>query len=98
MSTKDVQTAPYDEDTRNGELCYVKLQVEINMGGGLSLVWNSDTVNGCQTQLLRLVKSVRGENVAGVIGEDQRKNPSRVIWVHLSLESGNAICAKEAGR
>ena len=33
VATKDVQTAPYDEDTRNGELCYVKLQVEINMGG-----------------------------------------------------------------
>ena len=45
------------------------------MGGiFLYLVWNSDTVKGCQPQLLRLAKSLRGDKVAGVIGEDRRKN------------------------
>ena len=64
----------------------------------ISLVWNSDTVKGCQPQLLRLVKSLRGDKVAGVIGEDRRNNFWRVIWVHLNLGAGNDIFSRGAGR
>ena len=32
--------------------------------------------------------------MAGVIGEDRRKNFWRVIWVHLNLGEGNAIFAR----
>ena len=39
MATADAQTDPYDEDTGDGGLRFVKLQVEIDTGGiCLSLV------------------------------------------------------------
>ena len=90
ISPTDVQTAPYNKDTGDGRLRYVQLQVERDTGGiCLSLVCNSDTVKGSQTQLSRLVKCLRVEKVAGVIGEDPKKKFWRVIWVHLN--SGRAM-------
>ena len=60
-ATADMQTIPYSEDTSNKGLRYVQLQVKKDMWGILlSLIWNSDTVKGCQPQLSRLVKSLRG--------------------------------------
>ena len=80
MATVDTQTALYDKDTGNRLFFYVQLQVERVMGGiCLSLVWNSNTVKVCQPQISRLVKSLRGEKVAGVIGEDWRENFWREI-------------------
>ena len=90
MATADTQNALYNKDTDDGGLRYVQLQVERDTGGiCLSLVCNSDTVKGSQTQLSRLVKCLRVEKVAGVIGEDPKKNFWRVIWVHLN--SGRAM-------
>ena len=55
-------------------------------------------VKGCQPQLSSLVKSLRGENVAGFIGDDLRKHFWRGIWIHLNLGAGNAIFARRKGR
>ena len=61
----------------------------------LSLVWNANTVKGCQPQLLRLVKSIREEKVARVIGEDRRKNFWRLLWEYLN--SGQATLYSPGG-
>ena len=62
------------------------------------MVQSSDTVKGCQPKLSRLVKSIRGEKVAKIIGEDWRKNFWRGIWVHLNSGAGNAIFDRGTGR
>ena len=53
---------------RRGISLHTVTGVEIYGGIYLSLVWNYYMVKGCQPQLSSLVKSLRGENVAGFIG------------------------------
>ena len=44
------------------------------------------------------MKSFRGGELDGVIGEDWRKNVWRGIWVHLNSGAGNAIFARGTGQ
>ena len=53
---------------------------------------------GCQPPLSRLMKSHRGDKVAGIIQEDQRKNFWRGIWGFFILGTGKAVFTRGAGR
>jgi len=88
-ATTNVGTAAYNEDTGEGGLRYVQLQVERSTGKiCLTLVWNAEDLKGCQPGLTLLIKELK------------RSDPQlwHSIWCHSNDNIGNAIFARGSQR
>lgn len=78
-------TVAYNEDTGEGDLRYVQLQVErMTQKVSLTLVWNAPTIKECQPRLARLTKELK------------RLEPDlwHSIWCNCNNNMGNVIFAR----
>ena len=78
-------TVAYNEDTGEGDLRYVQLQVErITQKICITLVWNAPSIKECQPSLARLTKEIK------------RLEPNlwHSIWCNCNNNMGNVIFAR----
>jgi 23S rRNA (uracil1939-C5)-methyltransferase len=88
-ATRKVGTSAFTEDSREGGLRYVQLQVERSTGRVcLTLVWNADNVKDTQPALSRLTKELA------------RLQPDlwHSMWCHCNNGAGNNIFARNPKR
>jgi len=84
-ATANAGTVAYNEDTGEGDLRYVQLQVErMTQKVSLTLVWNAPTIKDCQPRLARLTKELK------------RLEPDlwHSIWVNCNNNMGNVIFSR----
>lgn len=82
--TAKVGTAAFSENTREGGLRYVQLQVERSTGKiCLTLVWHAEQLKQAQPALSRLVKALQKH--------DKADNLWHSIWCHCNDGVGNNI-------
>jgi len=85
QATAKAGTVAYNEDTGEGDLRYVQLQVErMTQRVALTLVWNAPTIKECQPRLARLTKELK------------RLEPNlwHSIWCNCNNNMGNVIFAR----
>jgi tRNA/tmRNA/rRNA uracil-C5-methylase (TrmA/RlmC/RlmD family) len=88
-ATEAVNIAAYNEETREGGLRYVQLQVERATGKiSLTLVWNAEALKDTQPALTKLVKELQS------IEPDLWHS----IWCHCNDGPGNNIFARNPSR
>ncbi len=93
-ATAKVRTPPYNEDTGEGLLRYVQLQVELSTGRVcLTLVMNADKLKECQPHLSYLTSELKKMDKES--GEEKLFHS---IWCHCNDSSGNAIFARDVTR
>jgi len=84
-ATEKVGTVPFNEQTGEGSLRYVQLQVERLSGKiCLTLIWNAENLKQCQPGLSRLIKELKRL--------DSKLFHS--IWCHTNNSLGNSIIAR----
>jgi tRNA/tmRNA/rRNA uracil-C5-methylase (TrmA/RlmC/RlmD family) len=89
QATTKAGISAYSENSRDGDLRYVQLQVERVTGKVcLTLVWNAATLKECQPALARLVKELN----------KQAQEQWHSIWCHCNDSLGNNIFSKAQGR
>jgi tRNA/tmRNA/rRNA uracil-C5-methylase (TrmA/RlmC/RlmD family) len=90
-ATKKVRTPIYLEDTGEGLLRYIQLQVELSTGKVcLTLIMNAQKLKDCQPHLSFLVKELKRM--------DEKREVWHSIWCHCNDSGGNAIFARESSR
>ena len=90
-ATKTVRTPAYNEDTGEGLLRYIQLQVELSTGKVcLSLVMNAEKFKQTQPHLSYLVKELKKQ--------DTDRQLWHSIWVHCNDSHGNAIFSRDVTR
>jgi tRNA/tmRNA/rRNA uracil-C5-methylase (TrmA/RlmC/RlmD family) len=88
-ATKKVRTPAFTEDTGEGLLRYVQLQVELSTGKiCLTLVMNAEKLKECQPHLSFLVKELKRM--------DDKKEVWHSIWCHCNESKGNAIFSRDS--
>ena len=91
QATQKVRTPAYQEDTGEGLLRYVQLQVETSTNKVcLSLVMNADSYKETQPHLSYLVKELKKLDVDKSIWHS--------IWCHCNDSNGNAIFVRDVTR
>mmetsp|Transcript_4105 Transcript_4105/g.8013 ORF Transcript_4105/g.8013 Transcript_4105/m.8013 type:complete len:721 (-) Transcript_4105:87-2249(-) len=93
-ATAKVRTPPYNEDTGEGLLRYIQLQVELSTGRVcLTLVMNAEKLKECQPHLSYLTSELKKMDKNS--GEERLFHS---IWCHCNDSSGNAIFARDVTR
>ena len=91
QATQTVRTPAYQEDTGEGLLRYIQLQVETSTNKVcLSLVMNAESYKQTQPHLSYLVKELKKLDVDKKIWHS--------IWCHCNDSSGNAIFVRDVTR
>ncbi|KAL7488057.1 hypothetical protein ACHAW6_013647 [Cyclotella cf. meneghiniana] len=90
-ATKKVRTPIYLEETGDGLLRYIQLQVELSTGKVcLTLVMNAQKLKECQPHLSFLVKELKRM--------DEKREIWHSMWCHCNDSGGNAIFARDSSR